>query len=195
MGRPREFDEVAALEAATLLFWARGYAGASTRELTDAMGLNTASFYNAFGDKRALYRRILRRYADGALTWCAATLAGQDSAAGALRVFFEALAQECLANGPTQGCLVVNATLEGTADHPEVQALASEVFGRIEVLFRRCVRRGQDEGSITRAMPEDLLGSLLLSALIGLRLLARTDPDTAQVRRLVTAATALLEPR
>lgn len=32
------------------------------RDLADCTGVTTASLYNAFGDKRALYRLVLDRY-------------------------------------------------------------------------------------------------------------------------------------
>ncbi|MFM7306101.1 MAG: TetR/AcrR family transcriptional regulator, partial [Alphaproteobacteria bacterium] len=64
MPRPRIFDEDAALAAATAEFWQRGYAGTSVRDLGASMGLGAASFYNAFGDKRALFLRCMDRYLD-----------------------------------------------------------------------------------------------------------------------------------
>jgi TetR/AcrR family transcriptional regulator, transcriptional repressor for nem operon len=64
MGRPREFDEPAALEAAMDCFWRDGYGATSVRDLAARMGINAASLYNAFGDKRSLFCVALRRYAD-----------------------------------------------------------------------------------------------------------------------------------
>jgi AcrR family transcriptional regulator len=64
MGRPREFNETAALEAALECFWQRGYKATSMRELAASMGLTAPSLYNAFGDKQALYALALERYLD-----------------------------------------------------------------------------------------------------------------------------------
>lgn len=61
-GRPISFDRDAALEAAMLLFWERGYEGTSMADLTQAMGLNPSSIYAAFGDKHALFSAAVRRY-------------------------------------------------------------------------------------------------------------------------------------
>ena len=58
-GRPRQFDEDAALSAALLQFWEKGLAATSLDELEDAMGMRRPSIYGAFGDKEALYRRAL----------------------------------------------------------------------------------------------------------------------------------------
>ena len=65
LARPREFDEAAVLDAAIQCFWAKGYEATSVRDLADEMGIAGASLYNAFGDKRGLYRRALEQYIDG----------------------------------------------------------------------------------------------------------------------------------
>src|SRR5262249_53835635 len=64
MPRPREFDELAALEAAIDCFWKRGFEATSVRDLADAMGISAPSLYNAYGDKRALFAQALDRYLD-----------------------------------------------------------------------------------------------------------------------------------
>jgi len=55
MGRPREFDPDTALAAIMEVFWAKGFEGASMRDLVVATGLKKGSLYAAFGDKRAMF--------------------------------------------------------------------------------------------------------------------------------------------
>ncbi|MEP3423028.1 MAG: TetR/AcrR family transcriptional regulator [Erythrobacter sp.] len=62
VGRPREFDRDDALLAAVNVFWAKGYDGASMKDLTQAMGINGPSLYSAFGDKHNLYLQTIDRY-------------------------------------------------------------------------------------------------------------------------------------
>ena len=61
-GRKREFDKEQALKAAMLVFWEKGYAGASLAELTARMGINKPSLYAAFGNKEQLHRCALGLY-------------------------------------------------------------------------------------------------------------------------------------
>ena len=63
IGRPRGFDRDAALEAAMLLFWRKGFAATSMSDLCDAMGISSPSLYAAFGSKEALYLEAVDYYA------------------------------------------------------------------------------------------------------------------------------------
>src|ERR1700721_458843 len=65
LGRPRSFNTEDALDAAMQVFWSKGYEGASLADLTAAMGINRPSLYAAFGDKEALFRKVLDRYNSG----------------------------------------------------------------------------------------------------------------------------------
>src|SRR5215472_8620817 len=69
MGRPREFDEPAALEAAMRVFWEKGYEGTSLDDLTAAMGINRSSLYSSFGDKEALFGRVMAHYGEGPMSF------------------------------------------------------------------------------------------------------------------------------
>lgn len=64
MARPREFDEAAALDAAMDCFWRNGYEATSVRDLAAQVRITGTSLYNAFGDKRSLFREVLQRYAE-----------------------------------------------------------------------------------------------------------------------------------
>src|ERR1700692_3078296 len=65
MGRPLGFAENEALEAAMRVFWEKGFEGSTLSDLTEAMGINRSSMYATFGDKEALFRLAMARYAEG----------------------------------------------------------------------------------------------------------------------------------
>ncbi|NRD74807.1 TetR/AcrR family transcriptional regulator [Shewanella sp. VB17] len=64
MGRPRGFDRDQALQAAINVFWAKGFDGASMKDLTAAMNINAPSLYAVFGDKHQLYLEAIDRYSN-----------------------------------------------------------------------------------------------------------------------------------
>jgi len=64
MGRPRSFDEAAAVGRAAALFAEHGYEGTSVDDLVHGLGIHRGSLYSTFGSKRALYLRVLREQVD-----------------------------------------------------------------------------------------------------------------------------------
>lgn len=191
MGRPRTFDEETALDAATDCFWRFGFEGASTRMLTERMGLTVASLYNAFGDKRSLYRRVLDRYAMQALGWCARSLEG-DEPLEAIRGVFDGLAGTAINDNQRRGCLVVNTGLETAPHDPEFRLAVVSVFNRLESLFQTAIERGQASGAISTAQSSEDLARLLLGAMLGIRVLARTNPDPELLRGMVRSVVGAL---
>ncbi|SNT55375.1 TetR/AcrR family transcriptional regulator, transcriptional repressor for nem operon [Asanoa hainanensis] len=65
MARTREFDLDTAVDAAMGVFRAKGYEGASMRDLAEATNLGSGSLYAAFGSKEGLYLAALDRYRHG----------------------------------------------------------------------------------------------------------------------------------
>jgi len=62
VGRPKQFDRDEALAAALSVFWAKGFDGASMKDLTSAMKISGPSLYAEFGDKQSLYHLAIDSY-------------------------------------------------------------------------------------------------------------------------------------
>lgn len=114
-GRPPAFNHEDALEKALQVFWQRGYEGASMAELTETLGINRPSIYAAFGNKEALFRRALSKYAAGPVAYIADAL----SAPTANLVVEKILTQSALfLTDPANpsGCMMVLGALSGGKD-------------------------------------------------------------------------------
>ena len=176
MARPREFDEATALEAAMNCFWAQGYELTSVRDLAEQMGITGASLYNAFGDKRSLYRQALRHYLEQTVRDRVARLE-RLRPFPAIRTFFDEIVERSVKDRQHRGCMLVNSALELAPYDPEFQKIVAEEMIFIEAFFRRSIEAGQKDGTILAIRPAAELAKLLLSVLLGIRVLARTRPQ------------------
>ena len=192
MARPREFDEEAVLDAVVQCFWSRGYEATSVRDLIDKTGITSASLYNAFGDKRALFQKALRHYVeasiDDRLDRCE-----KMAPRAAIEAFFNEILQRSLTDRQHKGCMLVNTALDA-AHEPDFQKTVAAVLVRLEQFFLDCVAAGQADGTITRTVPAANLARQLLGMLMGLRVLARARPERPLLEGIVQATLALLAP-
>ena len=191
MGRPREFEEAAVLDAAMECFWLNGYEATSIRDLIDKTGLTGASIYNAFGDKRSLYHKSLDRYVAvsiGDRIERCETLPPLDG----IRLFLDEIVERSLSDPHCKGCMLVNASLEVAPHDPAFRAGVADVLSRMERFFLTRVELGQAQGTISSALPAEVLAQHLLSCLMGIRVLARVRPERALMEGALTGAMALL---
>jgi TetR/AcrR family transcriptional repressor of nem operon len=173
-------------------FWDHGYAATSVRDLGQVMGLGAASLYNAFGDKHALFARCLDRYLDRNMRERIARLEATHAPRAAIEAFLhEVVARSC---ADRRGCLLVNTALEVAPHDAAIGAIVAERLGELEGFFRRCVVAGQRAGSIARGRQARDIARLLLTTVLGLRVLARARPDAAVLRGAAQQALALLDP-
>ncbi|MGK9198916.1 MULTISPECIES: TetR/AcrR family transcriptional regulator [Sinorhizobium] len=191
MARPREFDEEAVLNAASDIFWTRGYKATSTRELTARTGLTPSSMYAAFGDKRGLFRRALDHYLNR-LREKMAHLEATASPGQAITGFFEDTIERSLGDALQRGCMLVNSALEASSEDAEFRSSIARELNLIEEFFRSRVTAGQECGDISRAHSAKDAARQLLAVLSGVRVLARVRPERPLLTGAVGQTLALL---
>ena len=192
MARPREFDEAAVLDAATDCFWRNGYEATSVRDLAAHMGITGASLYNAFGDKHALFRQVVRRYAERSMRERISRLESALPPKGAVRAFLGEIVERST-GGDRRGCLLVNTALEAAPDDPELRQEVAARLAEIEAFFRRAVTAAQRDGSIPPGRAPEDLARLLLGVTLGLRVLARSTPERELLEGVARPVLALLD--
>ena len=165
------------------------------RDLADHTGMTTPSLYNAFGDKKAIYRLVLDRYVRRALESCATTFGGDNPPLRALELYFDDLIEEALADALQKGCFVVNTALEVAPHDADFRDLVTNVFDRIEKYLRDCIASGQSDGTIRTKLPAADLARLFLSATLGIRVLARTSSERELLTGVARPLFALLRTR
>ncbi len=193
MARPREFDETAALEAAMDCFWRDGYAATSVRDLAASMGITGTSLYNAFGDKRSLFRHALQHYAQRSTRERIARLESTLPPKQAACAFLAEIVERSLGDRDRRGCLLVNSALEVAPHDPELGAEVAARLGEIEAFFLRSVTAAQADGSVPPDRDPVDLARLLLGVTLGVRVLARSKPQRELLEGTVRPALALLD--
>jgi TetR/AcrR family transcriptional regulator, transcriptional repressor for nem operon len=186
MGRPREFDERAVLDAAQTAFRTHGYAGTSLQDLMDATGLGKGSLYAAFGDKHALYLRALDDYASSSVRGVGEALERRP-ALEALREHLLGVARSSAA-GPS--CLLASSTAELAGVDADVGQRVQEAVRTLEGCFARAVARAQAEGDVDPDADPEALGGLLLAVSRGLEALGHAGTPEASLVRTAEAAIA-----
>jgi AcrR family transcriptional regulator len=190
IGRPREFDRDAALEAAMFLFWRKGFAATSMNDLCDAMGVRSPSLYAAFGSKEALYLEAIEHYVrtQGPPVW------------------------DKLAEGPTARVGIENLLVAGTESLPKSRATPAGCMAMLAAVgdewpaaVARVVRkvrldmlgtlRSRLENAVAKGeMPAstniDGLSRFYLSVFQGMAIQARDGATQAELRAVATAAMA-----
>lgn len=106
-GRPLSFDRNEALLAAMHVFWAKGYDGASMKDLTAAMGINSPSLYMAFGDKHRLYLEAIDYYVSNDACAPLTAFETEPDIAQAVRGFMKAVIVHSASNASgARGCFL-----------------------------------------------------------------------------------------
>jgi AcrR family transcriptional regulator len=106
-GRPRSFDEMEALERATQVYWLKGYDGVTIDDLVAGMGVGRPSLYAVFGDKRTLFLRVLKDYAEKKGALAAKALLSPQTLRDSLADFLKHAVKFATERGRARGCLLV----------------------------------------------------------------------------------------
>ncbi len=173
-------------------FWANGYETTSVRDLATQMGITGASLYNAFGDKRSLYQRALSHYVEQTIHERVGRLEANLPPHRAIGAFLDEVIERSVTDRQRRGCMLVNSALEMAPHDAGFRKIVSEELIYIESFFRRCVAAGQQDGTVTSAQPADELAKLLLSVLLGIRVLARSRPQREVLEAPAKAVLGLL---
>jgi AcrR family transcriptional regulator len=172
-GRPRSFDESDALKKATQVFWSKGYDGVTIDDLVAGMGVGRPSLYAVFGDKRAIFLRVLKSYAEAKGARAAKALLSPQSLRDSIAAFLRYAVESATEKGSARGCLLI--CVAPLVDDDEVrkflQKAAAGGASLVEGRFRDAITAGEipsDFPAAERAIQvTDFARGLTMRALIG----------------------------
>jgi len=183
-GRPRGFETVEAIEAATRLFWAEGYEAASVDHLCKTMQMPRATLYSAFGGKERLFLAAIDHYATTRLAPLVAALGPKGTLVQDFADFFDQVVILATQDAATPGCLI-SCVLSDAAGTNRV--FRAELDRRYAGMEHHIATRLRVSGEALPVPPE-VLAVLLASVARGLMLRARSGATAATLQPVAAAA-------
>lgn len=156
IGRPRSFTEEDALWAAVNVFWSKGYDGASMKDLTEAMGINSPSLYATFGDKHALYLKAIDRYISNDA--CAPLVAFEEEPdiARAVRAFMEASIDYATNHeSGTRGCFLSSCVSTTAGEAEDIRALLRRAIEETDAHLAARFEREKAKSALPEHFPSE----------------------------------------
>src|ERR1700756_3690064 len=111
MAGVKQFDVEEVLDRAMTVFWTHGYDSTSIQDLVEATGINRASIYGTFGDKKGLFLAVLDHYSKKVGQPLLAELNDHDPRRAVDRLLRSIIRRNSDPRFPP-GCLVTNTALE-----------------------------------------------------------------------------------
>jgi TetR/AcrR family transcriptional regulator, copper-responsive repressor len=185
-GRPRTFDEAAALQIARDLFWERGYDGTSMKDLVEALGMTPPSIYAAFGSKDGLYDRVLDCYAESFGKDLLADFVDSPDLRLAVRNLMLTWARLLAAPAHPRGCMISVGMISHAPDNARIAQDLAARRRATKGLFLSRLTGGKDQ--LPEGMEPDVLANYLAMAIAGLSVLARDGATTAELTAVAELA-------
>lgn len=186
-GRPISFDKEAALEAAMLLFWERGYEGTSMADLTQAMGLNPSSIYAAFGDKHALFQLAAKRYTKKQAIYAAKALE-EPTLENFIRALFSSTVEFLTTPGHPPTCMTLVGAVGCSLDAAPARDLMTEIRKQNQEALKKRLLKAQKSGELPRGINVDDYARYLSTIIAGLSIQAANGSTKAELNRTAQMA-------
>lgn len=186
-GRPIGFDKDAALEAAMLLFWERGYEGASMADLTQATGLNPSSIYAAFGDKHALFSGAVRRYIEIRAQYATKALE-QPTLKRVIRALFDNTVEFLTTPGHPPTCMTLAGAAGCSVEAKPARDLMTEIRKQNQIAIRERLVKARKSGELPKGINVDDYARYLSSIIAGLSIQAANGSTKQELKRTAKMA-------
>jgi TetR/AcrR family transcriptional repressor of nem operon len=190
MARPRSFNPQEALDLARDVFWRKGFQGTSLDDITAATGLAKPSLYAAFGDKNALFLKVLDRYHERIVAKAERVLNEGPSARDAVERWLTGFVPFCSGVRGSRGCLSINTAADGTSDQKEVRKRVARFNRKLEELLKNRLRA--DRAQFSDGFDPDSAAHTIMAIYSGLMVMAKDAPDAVRVRATLNQAMKLL---
>lgn len=171
-----QYDRDDILDKSISLFWEKGFNAASMKQVVQATGLKPGSLYLSFGNKEALYREALQRYAEKSQAGIRGILDASASVGEGICTILEKMVQDASSEDYCS-CFLVKTQLELALEGNEIHEFAAAKLAEIETLYRSYLEK--EYGS---AVAQDRAVSLMFH-IFGMRVYGYQRGSADRMRR------------
>ena len=190
LGRPRAFDREAALHAAMLVFWQKGFLATSMTDLCDAMDIRSPSLYAAFGSKEDLYVEAVQRYHAAARPRVWDHIKDGDTARdGVLSLLTAAVEVLRGGGGAPTGCMV-NLAVVGDECPEAVSKVVKDARHDGLKMIRARIKRAVTDQELPRSTNIEHLSRFYLGIIQGISVQARDGASRSELMGMAEMAMA-----
>lgn len=193
MARTRQFDERSVLIAATLEFWEKGYEGTSMQDLEDAMGLTRTSIYNAFGNKRQLFERVLACYQESVLAALFVEMDGAPDIREGVRHLLNAVLAIHFDEDNPGGCLVVLSVLESEQHDEHSRAMLEQTMQELKRALQSRLSKAKQSGELAKELDVAAMATTIAATMAGMMVLGKANFPKSALRKTIKQVVSLLE--
>src|ERR1700709_412238 len=188
-GRPRAYQPEIALGKALDLFRKDGFAATSPDDLSAATGVNRASLYGAFGDKRELYIKSYQRYrADARAAMLDIFSIELPIKQRLARIFAVALDIYLSGDEGPRGCFTVMTAASEAVSDPDIRAMVLEGFSELDKAFAACFRLAKETGELPETADPVILAQLASATIHTIAIRARARVPRRELEAIVKGA-------
>jgi len=178
MAKKKQFDEHKVLDQIADYFWQHGYAATKVDQISELTGLTKTSIYNAYGNKEALFIRVLDHYVQKSLMMRSQLLDFNKSMAFNLEQLLNVSVLHRPKSQISNGCLITNTIVELAANEPALHERAVSGYGQIRKTMHDFFAHYVDAGNIVEGYSAQELTDVFMTFVQGLRVQSRnTAPD------------------
>lgn len=188
-----EFDYEKAIDRATRLFWRKGYANASMRELLRAMGIGEGSFYNTIGSKKRLYLECLKHYNNIVSRRRLAALLKPTSVKVGIRAFFKTLLDELDDPRTPRVCMLAASLSSDVLAERELNRCVLNDMSAFGGTFKDRLESAKASGELPATFDTTVAAQVILTYLQGLFRIIRVLNSRAEVERQIEMLLAGLQ--
>jgi len=185
MARPQSYDRDQVLENTMQVFWRKGYARTSVKDLTNATNLQPGSLYGAFNSKRSIFINSVEYYFDELYQDAISIFRSKADPIRRIRQFFDFLIQRISSDVDNKSCMLVNTLLELPAEEDEIRQNVIKMLKLFETEITQLLIESQQKGTLVNGARPEVVAKMLMSSVFGIQVYSHMQPAIEDLRQIV----------